>query len=115
MGTIIVEKFWCDGVDLYKMWLYDEIKGSCDLSTSYHEDFTWFGCKSTWTWFYGTTMIFFGGICADSYESTIRRFLGTLNYLKIGCDLGFFSDVDFIFSEDIAQNDEVWYFYETEK
>ena len=50
MGTITLAQLRCDGVDLYKMWLYDEIKGSCDLSTSYHEDFTWIGCKSTWTW-----------------------------------------------------------------
>ena len=48
---------------------------SCDLSTSYHEDFTWFGCESTWSWFYGTAIIFLWGICADSYESAICVFL----------------------------------------
>ena len=58
MGIIIVAQLWCDGVDLYKMWLYDAIAGSCDLSTSYHEDFTWFGCESIWSWLYGTTMLF---------------------------------------------------------
>ena len=56
------------------MHLYDEIKGSCDLSTSDYEDTAWIRCESTWTWFYGTTMIFFGGICADSYESAICGF-----------------------------------------
>ena len=56
------------------LWLYDAIKGSSDLSTSYHEDFTWFGCESTWIGFYGTTMIFLWGICADSYESAICGF-----------------------------------------
>ena len=74
MGTIIVAQLWCDGVDLYKMWLYDETTGGSDLSTSDHEDFTWIGCESTWTWFYGTTMIFLWGIRVDSYESAICGF-----------------------------------------
>ena len=50
------------------------IARSSDISTSYHEDFTWIGCESTWTWFYGTTMNFLLGIYADSYESAIRGF-----------------------------------------
>ena len=62
MGTITLAQLWCDGVDLYKMWLYDETTGGSDLSTSDHEDFTGFGCESTWTWFYGTAMIFLWGI-----------------------------------------------------
>jgi len=44
------------------MWLYDAIEGSCDLSTSHDEDIAGFGCESTWTWFYGTTLIFLCGI-----------------------------------------------------
>ena len=62
MGTIIVSQLWCDGVDLYKIWLYDATKVGSDLSTSDHEDTAWFGCESTWSWFYGTTMIFLWGI-----------------------------------------------------
>ena len=65
------------------MWLYDEIKGSCDLSTSDYEDTAWFGCESTWSWFYGATMIFLWETCADSYESAIRGFWDgeiTLNF-----------------------------------
>ena len=58
MGTITLAQLRCDGVDLYKMWLYDAIASSCDVSTSDHEDFTWFGCESTWARLYGTAMIF---------------------------------------------------------
>ena len=54
--------------------LFDAIEGGSDLSTSDHEDCTWFGCESTWTWFYGTAMIFIMGDCADSYESAICGF-----------------------------------------
>ena len=56
------------------LWLYDAIACGSNLSTGYHEDFTGFGCESTWTWVYGTTMIFLWGICADSYESAICGF-----------------------------------------
>ena len=75
MGTIIVAQLRCDGICVPTLRLFDAIKGSCDLSTSHHEDFTWIGCESTWTWLYGTTMIFLWGICADSYESAICGFL----------------------------------------
>ena len=74
MGTIIVEKFWCDGVDLYKMWLYDAITSSCDLSTSHDEDFAGIGCESKGTWVYGTTMIFLLEIWADPSWSAICGF-----------------------------------------
>ena len=74
MGTITLAQLWCDGMDLYKMWLYDAIKGSCDLSTSHDEDFAGIGCASKGTWFYGTTMIFLWGNCADLYESAICGF-----------------------------------------
>ena len=60
LGRITVAKLWCHGMGMYALWKDDAITGSCDLSTSDHEDFTWFGCESTWTWFYGTTMIFLG-------------------------------------------------------
>ena len=58
MGTLTLAQLQCDGVDLCKMWLYDAIKGSCNLSTSNDEDTKSFGSESTWSWFYGTTMIF---------------------------------------------------------
>ena len=58
MGTIIVEKLWSDGMGLYAMWLYDEIAGCSDLSTSYDQDFIGIERESTWAWFYGATMIF---------------------------------------------------------
>ena len=58
MGTITYAQLRCDGVDLYKMWLYDAIAGSCDLSTSDQEDTTRFGCESTWARLYGTAVIF---------------------------------------------------------
>ena len=61
MGTITLAQLWCDGICVSTLRLFDAIEGGSDLSTSDHEDFTWFGCESTWTWFYGTTMIFFGG------------------------------------------------------
>ena len=64
MGTIVVAKLRCDGMDLWSLRLYDAIEGSCDLSTSDHEDFAGIGCESEGTWFYGTTMIFlWGDLC----------------------------------------------------
>ena len=66
------------------MHLYDEIKGSCDLSTSDYEDTAWIRCESTWTWFYGNAMIFLWGICADSYESAILRFWERKIALNLG-------------------------------
>ena len=74
MGTITLAQLWCDGICVPTLWLFDAIEGGSDLSTSDHEDFTWFECESTWTWFYGTAMIFIMGDCADSYESAIRGF-----------------------------------------
>ena len=74
MGTITLAQLWCDGICVPTLRLFDAIEGGSDLSTSDHEDFTWFGCESTWTWFYGTTLIFYGD-CADSYESAICGFL----------------------------------------
>ena len=62
LGRITVAKLWCHGMGMYALWKDDAITGSCDLSTSDHEDCTWFGCESTWTWFYGTAMIFLWGI-----------------------------------------------------
>ena len=75
MGTITLAQLRCDGMDLYKMWLYDAITSSSDLSTGYHEDTAGIGCASKGTWFYGTAMIFLWGDCADSYESAICGFL----------------------------------------
>jgi hypothetical protein len=62
LGRIAVAKLWCHGRGMYALWKDDAITGSCDLSTSNHEDFTWFRCESTWTWFYGTAMVFLWGI-----------------------------------------------------
>ena len=70
------------------MWLYDEIKGSSDLSTSYHEDSTWIGCESTWIGFYGTTMIFLWGIVPIRMSRLFEVF-GLWNHPKFGFDLGF--------------------------
>ena len=75
MGTITLAQLWCDGICVPTLRLFDAIEGGSDLSTSDHEDFTWFGCESTWTWFYGTAMIFVMGDCADLYESAICGFL----------------------------------------
>ena len=74
MGTIIVAQLRCDGICVPTLWLYDATKGSCDLSSSDHEDIARIGCESTWTWFYETSMIFLWRICADSYESAICGF-----------------------------------------
>ena len=74
MGTITLAQLWCDGVCVPTLRLFDAIEGGSDLSTSYHEDTAGIGCESTWTWFYGTAMIFFGGETADSYESAICGF-----------------------------------------
>ena len=63
------------GICVSTLRLFDAIEGGSDLSTSDHEDFTWFGCESTWTWFYGTTLICLWETCADSYESAICGFL----------------------------------------
>ena len=51
------------------MWLYDE---TTDISTSDHEDSTWIGCESTWSWLYDDDL--FVGDCADSCEPAIRGF-----------------------------------------
>ena len=75
MGTITLAQLWCDGICVSTLRLFDAIEGDSDLSTSDHEDFTWFGCESTWTWFYGTAMIFLWETCADSCESAICGFL----------------------------------------
>ena len=60
---------------MYPLWWNDAIAGSCDLSTSHDQDTTWFGCEAEGNWFYGTTMIFLLGNCADSYDSAICGFL----------------------------------------
>ena len=74
MGTITLAQIWCDGMDLYKMWLYDAIEGNCDLSTSHDEDFEGIGCESTWIGLYGTTMIFLLEKWADPSWSAICGF-----------------------------------------
>jgi len=66
IGTMVfLAQLWCDGICVPTLRLFDAIEGGSDLSTSDHEDFTWFGCESTWSWFYGTAMIFLWGNCAD--------------------------------------------------
>ena len=95
MGTITLAQLWCDGICVPTLRLFDAIKGSCDLSTSDYEDFTWFGCESTWTWFYGTTMIFLLGNCADSYELAICGFLDGGIALNLGL-ISRFSDCGFL-------------------
>ena len=44
------------------------------LSTSHDQDTERIGCESEGTWFYGTTVIFLLGNCADSYDSAICGF-----------------------------------------
>ena len=41
--------------------LFDAIEGGSDLSTSDHEDCTWFGCESTWIVFLQEHHDIFGG------------------------------------------------------
>ena len=53
------------------MWKDDEITGSCDLSTSYDQDFVGIESRFDGTRFYGTTLIFLWEIGADLYESAI--------------------------------------------
>ena len=62
MGTITLAQLWCDGICVPTLRLFDAIEGGSDLSTSDHEDTAGIGCESTWTWFYGTAMIFLWGI-----------------------------------------------------
>ena len=59
---------------LSSLWKDDAFAGSCDLSTSNHEDSAGVGCETDGDWFYGTTLIFLLGNCADSYDSAIRGF-----------------------------------------
>ena len=74
LGRITVANLWCDGICVPTLRLFDAIEGGSDLSTSHNQDTAGIGCESTWTWFYGTTMIFLYGEYADSYESAICGF-----------------------------------------
>ena len=67
-------KFWCSGMVVSALWWNDAIASGCDLSTSHDQDTERIGCEAEGNWFYGTTMIFLLGNCADSYESAICGF-----------------------------------------
>ena len=60
LGRITVAKLWCHGMGMYALWKDDAITGSCDLSTSYDQDFI--GIESRFDGYrvYGTTLIFCG-------------------------------------------------------
>ena len=67
-------KFWCTRMGLSSLWWGDAFAGSCDLSTSNHEDSAGVGCETDGDWFYGSTLSFLWETCADSYGSAIRGF-----------------------------------------
>ena len=66
------------------LWWNDAIAGSCYLSTSHDQDTERIGCEAEGNWFYGTTMIFLLGNCADSYELAICGFLDGGIALNLG-------------------------------
>ena len=56
LDDVLDEELFMSSYWTWREILVKNLRG--DLSTSDQEYFTWFGCESTWSWLYGTTMIF---------------------------------------------------------